>query len=258
MGLGQHSLSDGLIFLDRTSLPPLRMMEVLRCGATLEQRLLPSPAVLDRIDLVEWHQHPFLCGLYALGLWSLKLIDLDWVLWFGTYAPTAAEVLSPRHTSLCQAPRFLFHTVRRFFNCAECHNSAFLLSRPLAALELLESLTEPLVSTADSVMAVLIQFQISGTRSALLCCISWLVYGQSVSFYTFIIQLSNHYSKAFGWHACGNWLRHVLKNTGFASLHSVLNYVTFGVPVLRISKHSCSIVDKYQHMHFFTFNTVLV
>lgn len=53
MGLGQHGLSDGLIFLDRTSLPPPRMMEVLRCGVTLEQRLLASPAVLDRIDLVE-------------------------------------------------------------------------------------------------------------------------------------------------------------------------------------------------------------
>jgi len=53
MGLGQHGLSDGLIFLDRTSLPSLRMMEVLRCGVTLEQRLLASPAVLDRIDLVE-------------------------------------------------------------------------------------------------------------------------------------------------------------------------------------------------------------
>ena len=38
----------------------------------------------------------------------------------------------------------------------------------------------------------------------------------------------------------GSRIRCVLKKTELASLNSVLNNITFGFPVLRISKHSCS------------------
>jgi len=154
MGLRQHGLSDGLIFLDRTSLPPPRMMEVLRCGLTLEQRLLASPTLyLTESTSLNDINIPFSLDFKRWGCGHLSLLT-----WIGTYGLGPMPQLQLRfvtqtHFTLSSTSLLTPHR-RSLFNCAECHNSAFLLSRPLAAVELLESLTEPLVSTADSVMAV--------------------------------------------------------------------------------------------------------
>jgi len=69
----------------------------------------------------------------------------------------------------------------------------------------------------------------------------------------------NKYSIFVSAHALTKWNKYSRRSSAHVLLYNKYYFLYACTPVLKTNKHFlCSIIDKHQHMHFFTFKTVLV